>query len=66
MREGMTVTFNYPDSKTGELRKRIVLVERIAIGATTNVAYFNGQELSDGGQIKSFRFAKVVGDIRKV
>lgn len=66
MREGMTVTFAYPDSKNGALRTRIVLVEKVAIGATTNAAYFNGPELSDGGQIKSFRFAKVIGDIRKV
>ncbi len=60
MREGMIVRFTYND------KPRVVQVDKVAIGTTTNLAYFNGPQLNDPekpGQIKSFRFADIQGDI---
>ncbi len=60
MREGDVVRFMYSD------KLRIVQVDKVTMGITTNQAYFNGPQLNDDdkpGQIKSFRFANVQGEI---
>ena len=43
-----------------------VSVERVTIGQGTNKPYFNGPQLNDGGQIKSFRFENVESHIELV